>query len=140
MNKCEKRTWWLITIAIALLAPFLFDAAFKSIYQYINPIGIEIVSYAQTKQMSSEEKTMYLITLLNWGLKLIPVLMYALIILAIVALIISLFFVRNLYLKVGLIIVSLVSLILAYYYYRIGDYTREQVLPRVVKSLEAQKD
>jgi hypothetical protein len=139
MNKCEIRTWWLITIAISLLAPFLFNAAIKSIYQYINPIGVEIVSYVQTKQMSSEEKATYLLTLLNWDLKLIPVLIYALIILAIVALIISLFFVRNLYLKVGLIIVSLVSFALAYYNYIIDDYTRGQVVPRIVKSLEAQK-
>lgn len=132
MNTCEKRAWWVITIAIALIVPFLFNVVFKSIYQYVNPIGIEIVPNAQ---IPHEEKANYLLSLLSWDQKLIPVLMYATFIVALLALIIGLFFARNLYLKVGLLIISLISFGLAYYHY----YIREHIAP-IIQRLESQQD
>jgi hypothetical protein len=136
MNRCEKRTWLLITIVIALIMPSLFVSAFKLMYQYINPIGIEIAPNAQIKQMSVSEKEDYLLTLLYWDQKFFPILMYAMIILATIALLFGIFFTRNIYLKVGLVVLSLSIFGLAYFYYlaRLHSHTTS-----IIQRLESKK-
>lgn len=134
MNRCEKRTWWLITIVVALIMPSLFVSAFKLMYQYINPIGIEIATNTQIKQMSVSEKEDYLLTLLYWDQNFFPILMYAMIILAIIALLFGIFFTRNIYLKVGLVVLSLSTFGLSYFYYLARIYS-----PTTFKKIEARK-
>lgn len=131
MHKYENRTWWVITIVLAFALPYLFTLGLRYLYYQISPV--EVVPILQ---IAPEEKKSYTLTLFKREQKASCIMIYAIIIFAIIALIMGLFFVRNFFMKVGLIVMAMVCFALAYYHY----YIRERIVAPIIQRLEAQKD